>query len=137
LTPVIGASAAPYGGHADGADEAYVRAIQQGVIERMRPSRTDSEPVFLIQIGVARSLVGVGVSSASDTLEPSAWRSSRDTPPLWRFWARRKDERAVTMAVIDARNGKTIAWSSAQVRDEPPAIIAERLVGALNSAQRP
>ncbi|MDR7231341.1 hypothetical protein J2X45_002436 [Caulobacter sp. BE264] len=41
------------------------------------------------------------------------------------------------MAVIDTRNGKTIAWASTEVRDESPEIIAERLLNALDSAPKP
>ena len=137
LTPITGASVAAHGGHAGGAEDLYVRAIQQGVLEQLGASPTNGAPLFLVQVGVAQPLPGIGVSSAADALELQAWRSAPDDAPWWRFWARPEGKRAVTLAVIDAQNGKTIAWSSTRVGDEPPTAVAKRLLDALEGAGRP
>ncbi len=137
LSPVAGASVAPYGGQAGGADALYAQAVQEGVLDRLRASRGDGAPLFLVQVGVARPLPSVGASSAADALDPEAWRSAPHVAPWWRFWARPGNDRAVTMAVIEARSGKTIAWSSIRVRNEPPATVAGRLVDAVSDAPRP
>lgn len=137
LTPVAGAPVAAYGGLANGHDAPYVQAIQDGVLERLHGSRSEGPPRFLVQVGVARSLESVGVSNAAGALDPGAWRLGQDTEPWWRFWARPEGKRVVTLAVIDTRDGKTIAWSSIRVRGEPPATVADRLLGALQGPGRP
>lgn len=126
-----------YSGLATSPEDAYAGAVQRRIRDRLGGAQNASAPPFLVQVGVARSLPGVGVSSASDPSDAQAWRSAGAAEPWWRFWARSASRRAVTMAVIDARNGKTIAWASTEVRDEPPEIIADRLFNALDSAPRP
>lgn len=134
LTSVAGASAVPYGGQVGGADALYAQAVQEGVLDRLRASPGDGAPLFLVQVVVARPLPRVGASSAADALDPEAWRSAPQVAPWWRFWARPGNDRAVTMAVIDARNGKTVAWSSIRVRHESPATVADRLIDAVGGA---
>jgi hypothetical protein len=136
LTLVAGAPAAGYSGSANGRDAPYVQAIQDGVLERLGASRSEGPPRFLVQVGVARSLESVGVSNAAGALDPEAWRLGQDSEPWWRFWAMPEGKRAVTLAVIDIRDGKTIAWSSIRVREEPPATVADRLLGALQGPGR-
>ncbi len=126
-----------HSGLATSPEDAYAGAVQRSVLDRLGAAQNASAPLFLVQVGVARSLPGVGVSSAADPSDAQARRSAGAAEPWWRFWARSESRRAVTMAVIDARNGKTIAWASTEVRDESPDIIAERLLNALDSAPRP
>ncbi len=137
VSPVVGASAAVHGAPTDRADEAYVRAIQDGVLTRLGASRGADKPVFLVQVGVARAVADVGVSSAAGALDPTAWRSPSATAPWWRPWAKGRATRAVTLAVIDARDGKTIAWSSVRVGEQAPEAVAKLLVDALKGAGRP
>lgn len=136
LTSVTGASAMAHSGLAARPEDAYARAVQRSVLNRLGASQNDGAALFLVQIGVARSLPGVGVSSAADPSDTQAWRSAGDAEPRWRFWARSESRRAVTMAVVDTRNGRTIAWSSTEVREEAPEITAERLLKALDSAPK-
>lgn len=134
VNAVIGAVIAPHGDAAEGGDAAYARAVQDEILSRVGGSLRAGKPRYLVQVGVARSLPGVGVSSAAGALTPDAWRSPGYTPPWWRAWAEGERSRIVTMAVIDARDGRTIAWSSLRVDDEKPASVARRLVEVVAAA---
>ena len=137
VSVVTGASAVLHGAPTDPTDEAYVRAIQESVLTRLGASHGTDKPAFLVQVGVARAIADVGVSSATGALDPSAWRSPAETAPWWRPWARGGTARAVTLAVIDARDGKTIAWSSVRVRKQAPEVVAKLLVDAVDGVRRP
>lgn len=123
---VVGAPASP-------ADDAFAKAVQIEAIQRLG-AQVGAKPAFLIQVGVSLAPRDVGVSTVAAENAAPTWRS-----PLLkrRPWSRKGPVRAVTLAVLDAKTGKTLAWSSARVRKEAPAVVADRLVAALRLTARP
>jgi hypothetical protein len=59
-------------------------------------------------------------------------------PPRKHWWrvASKGPVRTVTLAVLDAGTGKTVAWSSIRVRKGEPAAVADLLVAALQDAAK-
>jgi hypothetical protein len=128
-----GAAIAGYASQADGDDAAYAKAVQAQAIARLG-SQFAAKPAYLVQVGVALAPPNVGVSSAAETLEAKAWRSQPPAPRSWSGLFGRKDPvRIVTLAVLDARTGKTIAWSSIRMRKGEPTAVADLLVRALQA----
>lgn len=125
-----GASVAAYASQADGEDAVFAKAVQGEAIRRLGAAEGGDKPVYLVQVGVALAPQAVGVSSAAGTLDAKAWRSQ---PPVQRPWTRRGEIRTVTLAVLDAATGKTVAWSSVRARKGEPAAVAELLVAALQT----
>lgn len=117
---VVGAPALP-------TDDNYAKAIQAAAIARLGATVGD-RPAFLIQVGVSLAPAAMGVSTIAAPDASPTWRSP---PPPRRPWSRKGPVRAVTLAVLDAKTGKTLAWSSTKVRKEEPAVVADRLVAAL------
>lgn len=143
-----GATVVAYASQADGEDAAFAKAVQDQAISRLGaqtggaktggaqtgPAQTaGGKPAYLVQVGVAVAPPAVGVSSAAATLDTTAWRSQAEKRRWWRFWGRRGPARTVTLAVLDAGTGKTVAWSSIRVRKGEPAEVADLLVYALQS----
>lgn len=130
-----GAAVAAYPGQADGEAATYARAVEGRVLSRLGAVASADKPSYLVQVGVAQPLPTVGVSSAEGALAPDAWRSSPGATPWWRLWEARGEERVVTLAVIDARDGRTLAWSSIRAKRETPTQVADRLVDAVSVSQ--
>ena len=129
VTVVRGAAVAAYASQADGEDAAFAKAVQGQAIGRLGGA-SGGVPTYLIQVGVAAAPPTVGVSSAVGTLDDKAWRSQ---PPPQRPWSRKGPVRTVTLAVLEARTGKTVAWSSVRVRKGEPAAVADLLIAALQA----
>lgn len=125
-----GAAVAAYASLADTEDAAFAKAVQTQALSRLGVGATGGDPAYLLQVGVANGPPAVGVSSAAGTLDDKAWRSQ---PPKPRFWSRKGPVRTVTLAVLDAKSGKTLAWSSIRVRKGEPAAVADLLVAALQT----
>ena len=123
---VVGAPASP-------ADDAFAKAVQAAAIGRLG-AQLGEKPDFLVQVGVSLTPSTVGVSTITAENAPPTWRS-----PLLkrRPWSRKGPSRAVTLAVLDAKTGKTLAWSSVRVRKEEPAAVADLLVTALRLTAKP
>jgi hypothetical protein len=134
VTGLRGAALAAYASQADGEDAAFAKAVQARALGRLRGDGggvAAGAPAYLVQVGVAVAPNAVGVSSAAGTLDPKAWRSQAEARPWWKFWGGKGPARTVTLAVLDARTGKTLAWSSIRVRKGEPAAVADQLVQAL------
>jgi hypothetical protein len=129
VTGLRGAAVAAYASQADGEDAAFAKAVQGQAISRLGGA-SGGVPAYLIQVGVAAAPPTVGVSSAVGTLDSKAWRSQ---PPPQRPWSRKGPVRTVTLAVLEARTGKTVAWSSIRVRKSEPAAVADLLIAALQA----
>jgi hypothetical protein len=127
-----GAAVSAYVSQADGDDAAFAKAVQSQAIGKLG-AKTDGKPAYLVQVGVATAPTGVGVSSAAGTLDAKAWRSEPERQPWWRVWGDKGRARTVTLAVLDAGTGKTVAWSSIRVRKGEPAAVADLLVAALQA----
>jgi len=128
-----GATIAAYASQADGDDIAYAKAVQARAITRLE-SQLAAKPAYLVQVGVALAPPTVGVSSAAETLEAKAWRSQPPAPRSWSgLFGGKGPVRTVTLAVLDARTGKTVAWSSIRVRKGEPAAVADLLIQALRT----
>ncbi len=132
---VLHGALAPYASQADGADGAFAKAIQARAVDRLSAAagKGQGKPAYLVQVGVATSPSNVGVSSAAGTLDAKAWRSQ---PPKSRPWSRKGPVRTVTLAVVDAATGKTVAWSSIRLRKGEPTAVADQLVQALRTPAR-
>lgn len=130
LAGLKGAAVAAYASQADGEDAAFAKAVQGEAIRRLGATINADKPTYLVQVGVALAPQAVGVSSAAGTLDAKAWRSQ---PPVQRPWTRKGAVRTVTLAVLDAATGKTVAWSSIRVRKGEPAAVADLLVAALQA----
>jgi len=130
VTGVKGAAVAAYASQADGEDAAFAKAVQTQAITRLGGA-VGGAPSYLVQVGVAVAPSAVGVSSAAGTLDANAWRSQAEVRPWWKPWASKAPARTVTLAVLDAKTGKTLAWSSIRVRKGEPAVVADQLVQAL------
>jgi hypothetical protein len=128
-----GAVVAAYASQADGEDAAFAKAVQGEAIRRLGAAEGAGKPAYLVQVGVALAPPAVGVSSAAGMLDAKAWRSQA---PARRPWSRKSAVRTVTLAVLDAATGKTVAWSSIRVRKGEPAAVADRLVAALQTPVR-
>ena len=131
-----GAAVAAYASQADGENAAYATAVQARAIGRLRGGEgvaAAGAPAYLVQVGVAVAPNAVGVSSAAGTLDAKAWRSQAQRRPWWKFWGGPAPARTVTLAVLDARTGKTLAWSSIRVRKGEPDAVADQLVQALQA----
>ena len=115
------------------AGDAYARAVQVAAIDRLG-ARVGDQPAFLVQVGVSLAPSTMGVSTIVAENAPPTWRSP--LPPR-RPWSRKGPVRAVTLAVLDAKTGKTLAWSSVRVRKEAPAAVADLLVTALRLTAKP
>ncbi len=127
-----GAAVAAYASQADGEDAAFAKAVQGQVITRLGAT-TGGKPAYLVQVGVALAPNDMGVSSAAGVLDAKAWRSEPERRRWWQ-WRREKGPiRTVTLAVLDAHTGKTIAWSSIRLRKGEPAAVADLLVQALQA----
>ncbi|MET3666889.1 hypothetical protein [Caulobacter sp. 1776] len=118
---------AAYASQTDGEDAAFAKAVQAQAIDRLG-SKAGGKPAYLVQVGVALAPPPVGVSTAAGTLDVKAWRSQ---PPIPRPWSRKAPVRVVTLIVLDAGTGKTVAWSSLRMRKGEPAAVADLLVQAL------
>jgi hypothetical protein len=132
---------APYVSAANSADGAFARAVETRAVDILGESRAGGEPAYLVQVGVALTPPEVAVSSAAETLDDQAWRSPAERRPWWRPWAGRGPARTVTLAVVDAQSGKTVAWASVRVRSDggkggAPAAVADRLVAALRPSTK-
>ncbi len=123
---VVGAPGGP-------ADDAFAKAVQTEAIGRLG-AQLGEKPDFLIQVGVSLAPRTVGVSTIAAENAPPTWRSPVLKP---RPWSRKGPVRAVTLAVLDAKTGKTLAWSSVRVRKEEPAVVADLLVTALRLTAKP
>lgn len=130
IAGVKGAAVAAYASQADGEDAAFAKAVQAEAIGRLGGVSAGA-PAYLVQVGVAMAPNAVGVSSAAGTLDANAWRSQAEVRPWWRLWGSNAPARTVTLAVLDAKTGKTLAWSSIRVRKGEPAVVADQLVQAL------
>ncbi len=128
-----GAAVAAYASQADGEDAAFAKAVQGQAISQLGAKTGDTKPAYLVQVGVAVAPTAVGVSSAAGTLDAKAWRSQPEKKPWWRFWGGKGPARTVTLAVVDAGTGKTVAWSSIRVRKGEPVAVADLLVAALRT----
>lgn len=126
---------APYASAADGADTAFAKAVQARAIEALGGSG-GGQPAYLVQVGVATAPSHVGVSSAAGSLDDKAWRSPAERQPWWRPWQPKGPARTVTLAVLEASSGKTVAWSSIRVRKGEPAAVADLLVAALKPSSK-
>ena len=129
-----GAAVAAYASQADGEDSAFAKAVQARAVSQLRGEAgglAADAPAYLVQVGVAVAPNAVGVSSAAGTLEANAWRSQAERRPWWKVWGADAPARTVTLAVLDAKTGKTLAWSSMRVRKGEPAVVADQLVQAL------
>lgn len=134
VTGVKGAAVAAYASQADGEDAAFAKAVQTQAIGRLRGDGggvNAGAPAYLVQVGVAVAPNAVGVSSAAGSLDANAWRSQAEVRPWWRLWGSNAPARTVTLAVLDAKTGKTLAWSSIRVRKGEPGVVADQLVQAL------
>jgi hypothetical protein len=128
-----GAMIAGYASQVDGDDAAYAKAVQAQAITRFE-SQFAAKPAYLVQVGVASAPPTVGVSTAAETLEAKAWRSQPPASGSWsELFGGKGPVRIVTLAVLDARTGKTVAWSSIRVRKGEPAVVADLLVQALQA----
>lgn len=128
-----GATIAGHASQADGDDAVYAKAVQARAIARLG-NELAAKPAYLVQVGVALAPPAVGVSSAAETLEAKAWRSQPPAPQSWSgVFGRKGPVRIVTLAVLDARTGKTVAWSSIRVRKGEPAAVADLLVQTLQA----
>lgn len=123
-----GAALAAWTSPVDGQDAAFARAVQTEALARLGGRAGTDKPAYLVQVGVALAPAGVGVSSAAGALDPQGWRSR---PPKSRPWSRKGPVRTVTLAVVDARDGRTVAWSSIRIRKGEPSAVADQLVAAL------
>jgi hypothetical protein len=133
IADLKGATAAAYASRADGDDAAYAKAVQAQAIARLG-SQLAAKPAYLVQVGVALAPPTVGVSTAAETLEAKAWRSQPPAPRSWSgLFGGKGPVRTVTLAVMDARTGKTVAWSSIRVRKGEPAAVADLLIQALQA----
>lgn len=121
---------AAYASAADGADATFAKAVQARAIDALGGSG-GGKPAYLVQVGVAVAPSLVGVSSAAGTLDAKAWRSPAEREAWWRPWRGKGPARTVTLAVVEAGTGKTVAWSSIRVRKGQPAAVADLLVAAL------
>ncbi|RRN62437.1 hypothetical protein [Caulobacter sp. 602-1] len=126
---------APYSSSADGADAAFAKAVQARAIDALGGSG-GGKPAYLVQVGVAVAPLSVGVSSAAGPLDDKAWRSPAEDRPWWRPWRGKGPARTVTLAVVEAGTGKTVAWSSIRVRKDEPAAVADLLVAALRPSTK-
>jgi len=126
---------AAYASSADGADAAFAKAVQTRAIDSLGGA-TSGKPAYLVQVGVAVAPSHVGVSSAAGTLDDKAWRSPAERQAWWRPWQSKGPARTVTLAVLEAGTGKTVAWSSIRVRKEEPTAVADLLVAALKPASK-
>lgn len=139
LSALRGVSLAPFASQADGADAAFAKAVQARAVERLSAAAGAANgggkagPAYLVQVGVATAPSSLGVSSASGSLDASAWRSA---PPKARPWSRKGPVRVVTLAVVDPATGKTVAWSSIRQRKGEPAATADQLVQALQAPSK-
>jgi len=127
---------AAYASAADGADAAFAKAVQARAIDALGGAGATGKPAYLIQVGVAVAPSTVGVSSASGTLDAKTWRSPAQREVWWRPWRGKGPARTVTLAVVEARTGKTVAWSSIRVRKGEPGAVADLLVAALRPSRR-
>lgn len=133
VSAVKGAAVAAYASQADGDDAAFAKAVQGQAISRLG-GVTGGQPAYLVQVGVAVAPPAMGVSSAAGALDTTAWRSQAEKRRWWQFWGhRQRPARTVTLAVVDAKTGKTTAWSSIRVRKGEPADVADLLVYALQA----
>lgn len=128
VTGLKGAPLAAWTSPVDGQDAAFAKAVQTEALARLGGRAAPDPPAYLVQVGVALAPPGVGVSSGAGTLDAQGWRSR---PPKSRPWNRKSPIRTVTLAVIDARDGKTVAWSSIRMRKGEPSAVADLLVAAL------
>jgi hypothetical protein len=131
---------APYGSSVDGADAVFAKAVQARAIDTLG-GNGGGKPAYLVQVGVAVAPPTVGVSSAAGTLDDKAWRSAAERRPWWRPWQGKGPVRTVTLAVVEAGTGKTVAWSSIRVRPSrgkggEPAAVADLLVAALRPSNK-
>lgn len=132
---------APYASAANSADGVFARAVEARAVDLLGESHDGGEPAYLVQVGVALTPPEVAISSAAGTLDDQAWRSPAERRPWWRPCAGRSPARTVTLAVIDARSGKTVAWASVRLRPDggkgaEPAVVADRLVAALRPSAK-
>ncbi len=114
-------------------DDVFAKAVQSEAISRLG-AKVEDKPDFLIQVGVSLAPRTMGVSTIAAENASPTWRSP--IPPR-RPWSRKGPVRAVTLAVLDAKTGKTLAWSSVRVRKEEPAVVADLLVTALRLTAKP
>lgn len=121
---------AAYASSADGADATFAKAVQDRAVDVLG-GKAESKPAYLVQVGVAVAPSHVGVSSAAGALDDKTWRSPAEREAWWRPWRGKGPARTVTLAVVEADTGKTVAWSSIRVRKGEPAAVAELLVAAL------
>ncbi|WP_454761464.1 hypothetical protein [Caulobacter segnis] len=133
VSAVKGAAVAAYASQADGDDAAFARAVQGQAISRLGGQTGSGQPAYLVQVGVAVAPPAMGVSSAAGALDTTAWRSQAEKRRWWQFWGHKGPARTVTLAVVDAKTGKTTAWSSIRVRKGEPADVADLLVYALQT----
>lgn len=126
---------APYASAADGVDAAFAKAVQARAIDALG-GNGGGKPAYLVQVGVAMAPSSVGVSSAAGTLDDKAWRSAAERRAWWRPWQGKGPARTVTLAVVEAGTGKTVAWSSIRVRKGEPAAVADLLVAALRPSTK-
>jgi hypothetical protein len=127
-----GAAASAYVSQADGENAVFAKAVQSQAIGKLG-AKVEGKPAYLVQVGVAITPTGVGVSSAAGALDAKAWRSEPERKHWWRMWRQKGPVRTVTLAVLDAGTGKTVAWSSIRVRKGEPAAVADLLVAALRT----
>jgi len=133
---------APYASSVDGVDAAFAKAVQARAIDALGGGKdSGGKPAYLVQVGVAMAPSHVGVSSAAGTLDDKAWRSPAERQAWWRPWQGKGPARTVTLAVVEAGTGKTVAWSSIRVRPSrgkggQPAAVADLLVAALRPAPK-
>jgi hypothetical protein len=126
---------APYASSADGADATFAKAVQARAIDALGGTG-GGKPAYLVLVGVAVAPLSVGVSSAAGTLDDKAWRSAAERRAWWRPWQGKGPARTVTLAVVEAGTGKTVAWSSIRVRKGEPAAVADLLVAALRPSAK-
>lgn len=126
---------APYASAADGGDAAFAKAVQARAIDTLGGAG-GGKPAYLVQVGVAMAPSDVGVSSAAGILDDKAWRSPAERQPWWRPWQAKGPARTVTLAVVEASSGKTVAWSSIRVRKGEPTAVADLLVAALKPSSK-
>lgn len=128
-----GAAVVAYASQADGEDAAFAKAVQGQAINRLGAKTGGDKPAYLVHVGVAVAPPAVGVSSAAGTADATVWRSPAETRRWWQVWGQRGPARTVTLAILDAGSGKTVAWSSIRVRKGEPAAVADLLVDALQT----
>lgn len=126
---------ASHAGPAEGVDGMFAKAVQARVMAVLGGDG-GGKPAYLVQVGVATAPSPLGVSSAAGALDDMAWRSPAERRPWWRPWQSKEPARIVTLAVIDAEAGKTVAWSSVRLRKGDAADAADRLVAALRPSTR-